>query len=68
MVYLRYGDFIKKMEKSSDKKVKTNELTYEPQEHEFKYIKHARDNRSNQLNPNNPKYHKSRNNKKKSLV
>ena len=56
------------MEKSSDKKVKTNELTYEPQEHEFKYIKHARDNRSNQLNPNNPKYHKSRNNKKKPLV
>ncbi len=49
----------------SEKKVKTNELTYEPQEHELRYIKCMLDNRSNQLNPNNPKYHKSRSKKKK---
>ena len=56
--------FLKKMNKS-EKKVKTNELTYEPQEHELRYIKCMLDNRSNQLNPNNPKYHKLRSKKKK---
>ena len=57
-----------KMNKSTDKEVQTNELTYEPQKHEFKYIKSMQDNCSNQLKPIRLKYHKLQKKKKKQLL